>query len=129
MITGLYAMKDVILEYESSTPNIIAHVKCVIFFKLCYMYILPCPNSVWAYVPIILKFLASGTHFLLCSGRHCFISVGTNIPECRPKGLNSYGAADLQCIKNMIYFPYSQTCIKRPLLGPRKNGLIRQVTS
>jgi hypothetical protein len=58
-----------------------------------------------------------------------FISVGTNIPECRPKGLNSYGAADLQCIKNMIYFPYSQTCIKRPLLGPRKNGLIRQVTS
>jgi uncharacterized membrane protein len=43
MITALYATKDVILEYESFTPNIIAHAKCVIFFKLCYTckYIYP----------------------------------------------------------------------------------------
>ena len=52
-------MKDVILEYESFTPNNIAHAKCVIFFKLCYTckYIYPAISTFAVQICYTNKFL------------------------------------------------------------------------
>ena len=42
----------------------------------------PCPNSVWAYVPMILRFAASGSHFATCSSDPKLIMLGVKTPPC-----------------------------------------------
>ena len=57
---------------------------------------LPCPISVWAYVPMISYCSADSIHFVFWASVNWLCRVGKNMPECRLMGGFSCGKAFLQ---------------------------------
>ncbi len=57
---------------------------------------LPCPISVWAYVPRISKFVAASKNFSRCSGLVWSLIVVTNMGKCIDPGWFSLGNIELK---------------------------------